>query len=467
MAEQYICEFCSVVYKNEVNFKLHLIRSKKCLKKRGLSLESKHKCNECGKPFVALANLTIHQESCEKYKVSLIRKEYEKEMEQYKKENEKLNETIFELKRHHSTVTNELHEKYKKEFSDINQNYDKDVKFLIDRFSNEKILLEKQIERIQTSYENIVKEAINRPSFLDYSNKKIDNKSDIIETTNVIKEYKFGATDFIVPIRSDGMINATALCKAGGKRLDHYKENLQTKDFLDELCSVSGISSTNLFQCNIDGHTGTWVHHKVGYHLAQWISPKFAEQISLILDKLFIKDKVELKTPDEIDNEYKRQITALKTKLDTNTDQYQKLLIKHNSSLKTHRYIKFKRTDPCFYIIDSGIDCDCLRYKFGITGLDQGNNIDDRLRCHRTLWPQLKVRYLLFVKDVEMIEKSFKMMFEKEINPNGHEIIEGVTFDEMIKRIEKLFDILSIKEYHITPEEKLKEYNDYVDTTVK
>jgi hypothetical protein len=135
--------------------------------------------------------------------------------------------------------------------------------------------------------------------------------------------------------------------------------------------------------------------------------------------------------------------------------------------LKTHRYIKFKKTDPCFYIIDSGIECDCLRYKFGITGLDQGNNIDDRLRCHRTLWPQLKVRYLLFVKDVEMIEKSFKMMFEKEINPNGHEIIEGVTFDQMIERIEKLFDILCIKEYHIIPEDKLKEYNDYVDTTIK
>jgi hypothetical protein len=162
----------------------------------------------------------------------------------------------------------------------------------------------------------------------------------------------------------------------------------------------------------------------------------------------------------EIETDYKRQISDLKTDLDINTEQYQKLLVKHNSSLKTHRYIKFKKTDPCFYIIDSGIDCDCLRYKFGITGLDQGNNIDDRLRSHRTLWPQLKVRYLLFVKDVEMIEKSFKMMFEKEI-------IEGVSFDVMIKRIEKLFDILSIKEYHIMPEDKLKEYNDYVDATVK
>jgi hypothetical protein len=243
------------------------------------------------------------------------------------------------------------------------------------------------------------------------------------------------------------MINATALCKAAEKQLDDYKENLQTKEYLDELSLITGIHVTNLFQDNIGRHSGTWVHRKVGYHLAQWISSAFGLKVSLILDELFISD--------------------LKTKLDTNTYQYQKLLTKHNSSLKTHRYIKFKKTDPCFYIIDSGVDCDCLCYKFGITGLDQGNNIDDRLRCHRTLWPKLKVRYLLFIKDVEMIEKNFKMMFDKEINPNGHEIIEGVTFDEIIGRLEKLFDILCIKEYHIMPEEKLKEYNDYVETTIK
>ena len=40
-----------------------------------------------------------------------------------------------------------------------------------------------------------------------------------------INEYKFGISDLLVPIRADGMINATALCKAGEKLLDHYKES--------------------------------------------------------------------------------------------------------------------------------------------------------------------------------------------------------------------------------------------------
>ena len=260
------------------------------------------------------------------------------------------------------------------------------------------------------------------------------------------------------------MINATALCKAGEKRLDHYKESPQTKAFLEELSLVTGIRVSNLFEANIGGHNGTWVHRKVGYHLAQWISPKFAVQVSTILDELFIIGKVDLNKnipKDEIEIQYKEKINSL-------TEEYKTLLHKHNSSLKTHRYIKFKKSDPCFYIIDSGI-CNEPKnyYKFGISGTDEKHTIDDRLKNHRTLWPLLKVRFLLFIKDVQYIEKSFKIMYDNEINPNGHEIIEGVTLEDMTDRLKKLLNLLGIKEYEIMIEEKLKEYNDYVDTTLK
>ena len=169
---------------------------------------------------------------------------------------------------------------------------------------------------------------------------------------------------------------------------------------------------------------------------------------------------------------YEEQIKNLTTELETTKEELQALSVKHVSSMKTHRYIKFKDTDPCFYIIESGVACnDCgnsnLQYKFGIAGTDQYNTIDERLQSHRTLWPLLKVKYLLFMKDIMLIEKNFKMMFEKEINPNGHEIINGVPLEDIIERVKKLFDILCIEKYHITPEEKLKKYNDYVDTTLK
>ena len=233
----------------------------------------------------------------------------------------------------------------------------------------------------------------------------------------------------------------------------------------------------------------TWVHPQVAINIAQWISPEFDVQVSKWIFELMITGKVELgneKTNEELENIYKEkinslteeletnkeQLTTITSELETNKEQYHLLLKKHNSSLKNHRYIKFKENDPCFYIIDSGVVCDdCgkpnIQFKFGIAGTDEKNTIDDRLESHRTLWPLLKVRFLLFIKDVTMIEKNFKMMYEKEINPNGHEIIEGVTLKNMIDRLKQLFDLLCLTNYHIMSDEKLKEYNDYVDTTVK
>ena len=194
--------------------------------------------------------------------------------------------------------------------------------------------------------------------------------------------------------------------------------------------------------------------------------------------------KVELgreKPDEEVYRQYKEQINTLSTQnkslvteIETTKEQYNTLLAKYISTSKNHRYVKFKDTNPCFYIIESGVPCDdCgninIQYKFGIAGADtdQKNTIDDRLRSHRTLWPLLKVRFLLFMKDVVVIKILFKMMFEKEINPNGHEIIIGVTLEDIVDRLQKLLDILCVKDYHIMTEDKLKEYNDYAATTLK
>jgi len=321
-----------------------------------------------------------------------------------------------------------------------------------------------------------------------------DKKNDTKDLTQ-IKEYKFGTSNLVVPIRSDGMINATALCKAANKKLNDYTRLKTTQDYLKVLEINTGIPVLELLNLDVGGnHSGTWIHRKVGYHLAQWLSPEFAVQVSNILDELFITGKVEHgneKTNEELETKYKEKITNLIEELETNKQEletnkqeletnkqeletiktnYQTLSVKNNSLMKRHHYVKFKESDPCFYIIDSGILCDCgqpnTQYKFGIAGTDQ-HTIDDRLQSHRTLWPLLKVRFILFIKDVSVIEKTFKMMYEKEINPNGHEIIEGVLLENMIERLKKLFDLLCIKNYHIMSDEKIKEYNDYVDTTIK
>jgi hypothetical protein len=82
---------------------------------------------------------------------------------------------------------------------------------------------------------------------------------------------------------NDGYINATALCKAANKKWDHYNTNQQTKDFLDELSSTTGIPVIELVQSKqgpMANGGGTWVHPQASIHLAQWASPKFAVQVS-------------------------------------------------------------------------------------------------------------------------------------------------------------------------------------------
>ncbi len=81
---------------------------------------------------------------------------------------------------------------------------------------------------------------------------------------------------------SDGYINATAMCKAAGKLFGHYRENAVSRDFLDELATDIGIPISGLIQSvkGGAGAQGTWVHPHVALHLAQWLSPKFAVQVT-------------------------------------------------------------------------------------------------------------------------------------------------------------------------------------------
>ena len=241
-----------------------------------------------------------------------------------------------------------------------------------------------------------------------------------------------------------------------------------------------GIPILESIMVNTGGdHSGTWVHRKIGYHLAQWISPKFAVKVSNILDELFVTGSVIIgqeKTNHHIELMYQQQVKSLQEQLVTTEkaleitkQEHTTLIAKHNSTLKNHRYVKFKEKGPCFYIIESGISSldGIERKKFGIAGTTEHETIDDRLKSHRTLWPQLKVNYILFMKEIDVLENSIKRLYKKEINPNGHEIIEGISTEQLIDSINKIIIALGIEEYHVLSHEKIKEYNAYVQTTLK
>ncbi len=87
---------------------------------------------------------------------------------------------------------------------------------------------------------------------------------------------KIELNDVIIHSRADGMINATQLCKAGGKEMKHWLALGSTKDFLRFLSKDLNVGVDKLMEINRGGdHSGSWVHPRIAIYIAQWMSPSF------------------------------------------------------------------------------------------------------------------------------------------------------------------------------------------------
>ena len=329
------------------------------------------------------------------------------------------------------------------------------------------------------------------------SNIKYQNfKSELIKITDDIFNCPLILSDgktMSIPVRKDGMVNATVLCKAGGKLFGHYKSNKQTEAYLKALESNIGIPILELFSTLVGGkHDGTWVHRKVAIHLAQWISPSFAVQVTNWIDELLITGKVTLgqeKSQKELEHKFKEQIQTLQGQLTKSEEEKLQFMQKYNSKLQKHSYYKFKKTGPCFYIITQGLEYkdNISRIKIGIAGCckrkisvcpecnadlhknEHSESFDGRLQNHRTLWPQLKVKFAVYTEDADILERCIKRVYKDAINPGGHEIIENIDIEDIIsetKNFLKIFNTNNEEKQYII-EENIEDYNKVSATAVK
>jgi hypothetical protein len=81
----------------------------------------------------------------------------------------------------------------------------------------------------------------------------------------------------------DGYVNATAMCKAAGKLIGHYRELDTTKEFIQALSVDIGKTITDIIVTKRGGEPylqGTWVHPQIAIHLAQWLSPSFSVKVT-------------------------------------------------------------------------------------------------------------------------------------------------------------------------------------------
>lgn len=180
--ESFTCEFCKTTFKTKHILKSHLIRGKKCLKQRGLKLESSFICKGCNMSFVSNIGLREHQDICKNYALFIVRNEHDEKLKEMEK-------TIYELKQTHFKTINELSERHEKELSDTKKQYEKEMSENARNHEKEKQFLEKQLERIHTSYENVAKDAVNRPTTATTHN-TVNHIRNILSTDKTVDSLK-------------------------------------------------------------------------------------------------------------------------------------------------------------------------------------------------------------------------------------------------------------------------------------
>lgn len=261
----------------------------------------------------------------------------------------------------------------------------------------------------------------------------------------------------VVCRESDGYIDVTNLCKAGGKKFNGWFRLEKTKRFLEVLetkinseyqdNTVTGIHanvdseyqdtminevkihvSLIKYETGYGSEQGTWVHPKVAINIAHWICPEFDVQVSDWVHKLLVfgtvsltdnvkdKDVLEVQVSKQKHNrllsegheEEAEKVSEEITKKMRELEESNKILSEKYNKLS--RYLEKKNrvqydSKKVIYIIKHDEFENC--YKVGIA-----NNLTSRMSVYNTGAPKdyevIYYRYIFYNSIVEtMIQKKF------------------------------------------------------------
>jgi hypothetical protein len=260
--------------------------------------------------------------------------------------------------------------------------------------------------------------------------------------------------------REDGFINATAMCKAGGKLFGNWHKSEPTKELIKALQNKINTDihfeyrgKSELIEIKKGGNDkntqGSWIHPDLAVHLAMWISPTFGIQVSGWVRELALTGSV------IVGNEKTHiQLISLQNELISQRNTIKSLENKHNKFLQKQKYHQFKE-GPVFYIISDN-DSKTAKFKPGI----EGSDINRRLAEHRSTTPEIKLEYLIYTKDNILLEKNILKRYNVKRTYQNHEWIYEVTREHLIDSVKVLLEFLNIEH---TEEKNLDEYNKHIE----
>jgi hypothetical protein len=252
-------------------------------------------------------------------------------------------------------------------------------------------------------------------------------KSSTLAIASTVDEYKLSGNNLIncqltlpngntmtIPIREDGYINATALCKAGNKLFGHYKENKKTKAYLQALESIIGIPIMELFDVKVGGnHSGTYVHRKVALHLAQWISPEFAVQVSGWVEELQLENKqLRQRLPISINTQLISYKLTLKNgnifEIPTRTDAYINVtLLCKAAGKRIDNWTRLKRTQELISELSNSLRSEGVEIIHTIEGKHGGTYYHPDLAIQLAQWlsPSFAIQVSRWIRELMLTGK--------------------------------------------------------------
>jgi hypothetical protein len=134
---------------------------------------------------------------------------------------------------------------------------------------------------------------LKKKDLLEKINEKLKPKRDARD--NVVQSIPdIIFNDIAISSREDGFINATQMCKSGGKKFNDWHRLISTQELI--LSVQEEIKSEYNGQLIIKDRSEIFIHPMLWVSLAQWISPKLSLKISRYVRELAITGKCSLKT---------------------------------------------------------------------------------------------------------------------------------------------------------------------------
>jgi hypothetical protein len=293
------CNICDKKYANKYNLLTHNRKFHCEVIKVIITNRRKFDCRLCNKTYSTKQSRWLHEKTCKIINNVMIEQKYnnEIELEKIKLERIKLDKIKKNIMKDDSLTP--IVSNLKLQITKLEE--------------NQKLAMNNQLLNLIVDKDNKIEELNNQIKMLNYKflDNNIENK-ELVTVNQEITEIKSLTFNGVVIVsRSDGFVDATELCRAGGKRFNHWYSLESTKQLVLVLKSKAGIPALDLIEINKGGnHIGSWIHPDLAIQLAQWISPSFALQVSEWIRTLFTDGNVSINI--KLQNELKIKDNKIK-----------------------------------------------------------------------------------------------------------------------------------------------------------